>query len=382
MTRHTPSSSPGSARRTPTSPWCCTTSAASRTPRGRPADGEAAARAAVSIRAAALGDEHPATAADRAALAAILDATGRHDEAAQAPRARARRLRARARRRASRSRGHARQPRQRSTLSAGPRVRRAAPTTRARDQAAHARRDHLELVPTLGHARLRMPAQRQRQRRPQALSSEHATARASGARRPSPQAHLSGVRRLEPSCVRAADGDLPADRADQLGMAVRELGGRRLMRSDGRQATARTSAIHAPERHAYRRRAYLPSVSISPGGASATHNATRPPSRATAQTSRADALQLAFLTSDAGRWLGRRLTRCRVSSQAIASRGRPEVRDRGHAATRDERCSARVDARIAACRPGRPSGYTRRSTLVRRRCRQRERQRLAVCAGP
>ena len=44
-------------------------------------DGEPAARSAVSIRAAALGDDHPATAADRAALAAILDATGRHEEA-------------------------------------------------------------------------------------------------------------------------------------------------------------------------------------------------------------------------------------------------------------------------------------------------------------
>ncbi len=51
--------------------------------RGRPADGETAARAAVSIRSAALGDDHPATAADRSALAAILDATGRHDDAEQ-----------------------------------------------------------------------------------------------------------------------------------------------------------------------------------------------------------------------------------------------------------------------------------------------------------
>jgi tetratricopeptide (TPR) repeat protein len=49
--------------------------------RGRPADGEPAARRAVCIRAAALGDEHPATAADRAALATILAETGHHDEA-------------------------------------------------------------------------------------------------------------------------------------------------------------------------------------------------------------------------------------------------------------------------------------------------------------
>src|SRR4051794_11795494 len=44
---------------------------------GRLVDGEPAARSAVSVRAAALGDEHPATAADRAALAAILDGPSR-----------------------------------------------------------------------------------------------------------------------------------------------------------------------------------------------------------------------------------------------------------------------------------------------------------------
>ncbi len=36
--------------------------------RGRPADGETAARAAVSIRSAALGDDHPTSATDRSAL--------------------------------------------------------------------------------------------------------------------------------------------------------------------------------------------------------------------------------------------------------------------------------------------------------------------------
>jgi tetratricopeptide (TPR) repeat protein len=51
--------------------------------RGRPAEGEPAARLAVSIRAAALGDEHPATATDRAALAAILADMGNHGEAGE-----------------------------------------------------------------------------------------------------------------------------------------------------------------------------------------------------------------------------------------------------------------------------------------------------------
>ena len=50
---------------------------------GRPADGEQAARRAVTIREANLGANHPDVAADRAALAAILDALGRHDEAAE-----------------------------------------------------------------------------------------------------------------------------------------------------------------------------------------------------------------------------------------------------------------------------------------------------------
>ena len=59
-----------------------TTSGALRTPRDdRPP--ARAAREAVSIREAALGRAHPESAADRAALAAILDATGRHDEAAE-----------------------------------------------------------------------------------------------------------------------------------------------------------------------------------------------------------------------------------------------------------------------------------------------------------
>jgi len=42
---------------------------------------ESPARHAVQINERALGDEHPVTAADRAALAPILDALGRHDEA-------------------------------------------------------------------------------------------------------------------------------------------------------------------------------------------------------------------------------------------------------------------------------------------------------------
>jgi tetratricopeptide (TPR) repeat protein len=49
---------------------------------GRPADGEPDARRVVRIREAGLGVEHR-DAADRAALAAILDALGRHDEAAE-----------------------------------------------------------------------------------------------------------------------------------------------------------------------------------------------------------------------------------------------------------------------------------------------------------
>ena len=50
---------------------------------GRPADGEPAARRAVTIREASVGADHPTAAADRAALAAILDALGRHEEAAE-----------------------------------------------------------------------------------------------------------------------------------------------------------------------------------------------------------------------------------------------------------------------------------------------------------
>lgn len=49
--------------------------------RGRHAEGELLARRAVELRELALGNEHPAVAADRAALAAILDALGESDEA-------------------------------------------------------------------------------------------------------------------------------------------------------------------------------------------------------------------------------------------------------------------------------------------------------------
>jgi hypothetical protein len=49
--------------------------------RGDHAAGEEPARRSVSIRARAVGPDHPEVAADRAALAAILDALGRHDEA-------------------------------------------------------------------------------------------------------------------------------------------------------------------------------------------------------------------------------------------------------------------------------------------------------------
>ena len=57
-----------------------TTWVASSTPGGAPL-AEPAARRAVEIRTQALGNDHPAVAADGAALAAIPDALGRHDEA-------------------------------------------------------------------------------------------------------------------------------------------------------------------------------------------------------------------------------------------------------------------------------------------------------------
>ncbi len=50
--------------------------------RGRYAEAEPHARRAVTLRAAALGESHPAWAADVAALAAVVDARGRLDEAA------------------------------------------------------------------------------------------------------------------------------------------------------------------------------------------------------------------------------------------------------------------------------------------------------------
>src|SRR5439155_21587927 len=49
--------------------------------RGRFVEGEPAARRAVELRKKALGDEHPAVAADRAALAALLDQLDRSEEA-------------------------------------------------------------------------------------------------------------------------------------------------------------------------------------------------------------------------------------------------------------------------------------------------------------
>jgi tetratricopeptide (TPR) repeat protein len=51
--------------------------------RGRFVEGEPAARRAVELRTKALGDEHPAVAADRAALAALLDQLDRSEEAEQ-----------------------------------------------------------------------------------------------------------------------------------------------------------------------------------------------------------------------------------------------------------------------------------------------------------
>src|SRR4029450_4975001 len=49
--------------------------------RGQFARGEPAARRSVELRERALGSEHPAVAADVAALAALIDAQGRFDEA-------------------------------------------------------------------------------------------------------------------------------------------------------------------------------------------------------------------------------------------------------------------------------------------------------------
>src|SRR5439155_25419661 len=49
--------------------------------RGEYAKGEAPARRSVELRERALGADHPAVAADVAALAAIVDGLGRHDEA-------------------------------------------------------------------------------------------------------------------------------------------------------------------------------------------------------------------------------------------------------------------------------------------------------------
>jgi tetratricopeptide (TPR) repeat protein len=51
--------------------------------RRRPARGEAYARRAVEVRIEALGDNHPDVAFDTAALAAVLDAQGKYDEAEQ-----------------------------------------------------------------------------------------------------------------------------------------------------------------------------------------------------------------------------------------------------------------------------------------------------------
>ena len=48
--------------------------------RGRPEIGEPYARKAWQLRRAALGDEHPDTVADEAALAGLLDGLGRYDE--------------------------------------------------------------------------------------------------------------------------------------------------------------------------------------------------------------------------------------------------------------------------------------------------------------
>jgi tetratricopeptide (TPR) repeat protein len=54
---------------------------------GRPADGVAAAQAAVRIREASEGPGSPQAATERAALAVLIDATGRHHEAAEILRA-------------------------------------------------------------------------------------------------------------------------------------------------------------------------------------------------------------------------------------------------------------------------------------------------------
>ena len=79
--------------------------------RGNYAAGEAPARRSVELRERALGPDHPHVAADLAALAAIVDGQGRHDEAEGMSRAGARNFRADLRPGSLRDRGQPEQPR-------------------------------------------------------------------------------------------------------------------------------------------------------------------------------------------------------------------------------------------------------------------------------